>query len=418
MPAPAPHRWWPSGHCRSLAVTLLLVAPPLLSAASPPAAAAAEPPVTYTIQATTLSGLGALAAGDLSAGGMMRLLMGGAPPSSARTLELSLEAPGPAPGALRAEHRVPEGLRLGPVLPLVPPLAAAAEPGNPTPGSPPERPQGRLLLFHGCADQADGQQPQVVSLERLLPDQQALARRLASMGGLRAQADGLRSGATVLGRWPNAETRGSGAVPAGASLVGAHTVSGGTTPTLNFSLDSRHDFLAPVELAITAAGGASLLRWQPVAGAEGYLALVAGAGRQEGDLVIWTSSSRPWGDTPFVGLSTLSGGLQPSSGAAGQEKGKSQAGAPALLPLSQTSCAVSAQAMQAMQAGVLTFVAPAVPQRLQEPGVSPGWQVQVERQSLLIQPLMEGMPLEMPARQEERAPAGGGGTFNLFKGLF
>lgn len=409
MPAPAPHRWWPSGRCRSLAVTLLLVAPPLLTAASPRAAAAAEPPLTYTIRASTLSGLGALAAGDLSAGGMMRLLMGGAPPSSARTLELSLEAPGPAPGVPRAEHRVPEGLRLGPVLPLVPPLAAAAEPGSPPAASPPQRPQGRLLLFHGCAEQAGGQQPQVVSLERLLPDQQALARRLASMGGLRAQADGLRSGATVLGRWPNAETMGSGAVPAGASLVGAHTVSGSTTPTLNFSLDSRHDFLAPVELAITAAGGASLLRWQPVAGAEGYLALVAGAGRQEGDLVVWTSSSSPWDDNPFVGLSSLS---------AGQEKGKSQAGAPALLPLSQTSCAVSAQAMQAMQAGVLTFVAPAVTQRLQEPGVSPGWQVQVERQSLLIQPVMEGMPVEMPARQEERSPAGGGGTFNLFRGLF
>ncbi|EDY37817.1 conserved hypothetical protein [Cyanobium sp. PCC 7001] len=370
--------------------------------------------MTYTIQATTLSGLGALAAGDLSAGGMMRLLMGGAPPASVRTLDLTLRAPGPASGVPRAEHRVPEGLRLGSVLPLVTPPITAVDPDTPGTGSRPESPEGRLLLFNGCAEQATGDQPQVISLERLLPDQQALARRLASMGGLRAQADRLRSGATVLGRWPNTETRGSGAsgaVPTGASLVGAHTVSGSYAPTLNFSLDSRHDFLAPVELQISDAAGASLLRWQPVSGAEGYLALVAGAGRQEGDLVIWTSSSRPWGDNPLLGLATLSSGQAGGSPAAGQE------GGPGLMPASQTSCAVSAQAMQALQAGVLTFVAPAAPQRLQEPGVSPAWQVQVERQSLLIQPLMEGMERIAPAQEQER-PEGGGGPFNLFKGIF
>jgi hypothetical protein len=335
----------------------------------------------------------------------MRLLMGGAPPSYARTLDLTLQAPGPAPGVPRAEHRVPEGLRLGSVLPLVTPLIAAVDPDSPETGSRPESPEGRLLLFNGCGEQAGAEQPPVISLERLLPDQQALAQRLASMGGLRAQADRLRSGATVLGRWPNAETRGSGAsgaVPTGPSLVGAHTVSGSYAPTLNFSLDSRHDFLAPVELQISDAAGASLLRWQPVSGAEGYLALVAGAGRQEGDLVIWTSSSQPWGDNPLLGLAMLSSG---------------QEGEPGLLPASQTSCAVSAQALQALQAGVLTFVVPAAPQRLREPGVSPAWQVQVERQSLLIQPLMEGMQFTAPAEEKER-PEGGGGPFNLFKGIF
>jgi hypothetical protein len=372
--------------------------------------AAAEPPVTYTIQATTLSGLGALAAGGLSADGMMRLLMGGAPPSSARTLDLSLEVPGPATAGTLAEHRVPEGLRLGSVLPLVIPPRAAAAGDSAEPGRPPDPPEGRLLLFHGCAEQAQGEQPLVISLESLLPDQQALARRLASMGGPRAQAERLRSDATTVARWPNADPvmdGASGAVPAGASLVGAHSVSGSSTPTLAFSLDSRHDFLAPVDLRITAAGGASLLRWQPVAGAEGYMALVAGAGRQEGDLVIWTSSSRPWGENPLLGLAALS---------AGRPNG--EAGEAALMPPSQTSCAVSAQAMQAMQAGMLTFVAPAAPQRVLEPGAVPGWQVQVERQALLIQPLMEGMALQEPAGQEEPPEAGGGGPFNLFKGLF
>jgi hypothetical protein len=386
-----------------------------VAAAEPPAAAAVEPSVTYTIQATTLSGMGALAAGDLSAGGMMRLLMGGAPASYARTLDLTLRAPGPASAVPRAEHRVPEGLRLGGTLPLVTPPITAADPDTPRTGSRPESPKGRLLLFHGCAEQAGGEQPQVISLERLLPDQQALALRLASMGGLRAQAEQLRSGAVVLGRWPNAETRGSGAsgaVPTGASLVGAHTVSGSYAPTLNFSLDSRHDFLAPVELQISDAAGASLLRWQPVSGAEGYLALVAGAGRQEGDLVIWASSRQPWGDNPLLGLATLSSGQAGSSRAGGQE------GSAGLMPASQTSCAVSDEAMQAMQAGVLTFVASAAPQRLQEPGASPAWRVRVERQSLLIQPLMEGMQFTAPSQEKERREGGGGGPFNLFKGLF
>jgi hypothetical protein len=76
--------------------------------ALPSLAAAAEPPEHDTLQATIFSGLGALAAGDLSAGAMMQPLMGG----SERSLELTLEAFTPGSGPPRAEHRVPAGLGL------------------------------------------------------------------------------------------------------------------------------------------------------------------------------------------------------------------------------------------------------------------------------------------------------------------
>lgn len=177
----------------------------------------------------------------------------------------------------------------------------------------------------------------------------------------------------------------------GGSLVGAHTVSGSSTPTIAFTLDSRHDFLNPVQLQITPAGAAWRLRWQPVAGAQGYLAVAAAPGRQEDDLVIWTSSARTWGEDPLQDLATLLGGAA-TGAAAGDEM-------EVLMPPSQTDCAVSAEARQAMQAGVLTFLAPAAPQRRQAAGAAPAWRVQVERQALHLHPLMENLHGE-PARRD------------------
>lgn len=91
--------------------------------ALPSLAAAAEPPEHDTLQATIFSGLGALAAGDLSAGAMMQPMMGG----SERSLELTLEActpalalPGRSSGVLRGSG--------WPVLPLVTPASASPDP--------------------------------------------------------------------------------------------------------------------------------------------------------------------------------------------------------------------------------------------------------------------------------------------------
>ncbi|MDM7953223.1 MAG: hypothetical protein QUV07_08425 [Cyanobium sp. CZS 25K] len=62
-------------------------------------------------------------------------------------------------------------------------------------------------------------------------------------------------------------------------------------------MGSGNDFLAPVKLASTPAGGAQRLSWSAIPTALGYQATATGMGRQEGDIVMGTSSELPMADS-------------------------------------------------------------------------------------------------------------------------
>ncbi|MCP9784796.1 hypothetical protein KBZ04_00845 [Cyanobium sp. N5-Cardenillas] len=368
---------------------------PVLAATPKAGAAPAAPVATYGMEAVTSSGMGAMAMGGAD---IMRMMMSGRPAmnSTSRQLELRLQAPGKVANP-SAEHRIPPAMALGTALPL--------RSGNDSPGQPGQwqdkdipEPKGRLLIYRGCAESAGAGQPEIITLKGLLPDQ-----RRQTLEGLRRLATAPAAGGAPLtsGRWPSGEE--AQAVPPQASLVGNHVVTSNYAPEIRFPVGSGHDFLAPVKLTSTPAGGAQRLSWPTIPTALGYQATATGMGRQEGDIVMWTSSELPMAD------SGVPDALRAPEAARLVQRG-------VLLAPERTTCAVSAQAMAAMGAGMVTFTAYGDTLLLSSHQGSAAWRLSLERRSTATHLLGEGMEgLDPVSGDGKEAPAQKGGGFNLFK---
>jgi hypothetical protein len=152
-------------------------------------------------------------------------------------------------------------------------------------------PRGRLLLFWGCGERAPAGQPLVLDFSKMAkgqvpPDLHAQALTMAEEW--RISQDATRT----YGEWPNAKD--SKPVPANASLLGAHKVTGTYTPDIAFTLDQ--DFMAPIALTSRALpSGAYAMSWNAVNAATGYYAWAfsarQGLGGEAADMVWWTSSA-------------------------------------------------------------------------------------------------------------------------------
>jgi hypothetical protein len=254
------------------------------------------------------------------------------------------------------------------------------------------------LIYRGCAESAGAGQPEIITLQGLLPEQ----RRLA-LEGLRRVATSPGAGGAPLtsGRWPSGNE--PPAVPLQASLVGSHVVASNYAPEIRFQVESSHDFLAPVKLTTTAAGGGQRLSWQTIPTPIGYQAMATGMGRQEGDIVLWTSSEAPWAD------SSVPGELRAPAAARLVQRG-------VLLAPERTTCSVSAQAMAAMRMAMLTFTAYGDTLLLGSAKGTPAWQLSLERRSTALLPLGEGLEgLDPGTGAGKEEPAKKDGGFHLFK---
>ncbi len=368
---------------------------PVLAATPKAGAGPAAPVATYGMEAVTSSGMGAMAMGGAD---IMRMMMGGRPAmnSTSRQLELRLQAPGKV-ASPSAEHRIPPAMAMGTALPL--------RSGNDTPGQPGQwqdkdipEPKGRLLIYRGCAESADAGQPEIITLKGLLPEQ-----RRQALEGLRRLATSPTAGGAPLtsGRWPSGEE--AQAVPLQASLVGSHVVASNYAPEIRFQVEGSHDFLAPVTLTTTAGGGGGQrLGWRTIPTALGYQAMATGLGRQEGDIVMWTSSEVPWAD------SSVPGDLRAPAAARLVQRG-------VLLAPERTTCSVSAQAMAAMRMAMLTFTAYGDTLLLNSAKGAPAWRLSLERRSTAMRPLGEGLEGLDPGAGEGKEEPKKQGGFNLFK---
>ncbi len=264
------------------------------------AAPAGVPVAVYWVSAQTSTG--AIAAmmgadGRPSRQAIIAMAMGGGvgPDAVQHSLHLQLGSqrqPGAAPFA---EHDPPRGLGVGPSLPLVTseaPPGGAAQDETPRPPPQFQRPNGRLLIYWGCAEHAGPGQPAVLDLAKLAADPQSLAAMMRGLAPTPMQALSPRRFSTY-GEWPNAQ---SGApVPATGSLVGDHTVKSDYAPDIRFSLSPDQDFMGPLRLTgnTRLPSGAVRLAWTTVPTALGYFAAVIGAGSGQGGdtLVVWTSAN-------------------------------------------------------------------------------------------------------------------------------
>ncbi len=286
---------------RLLAATGLAAAAATLAIAPALSQSASQPVARYTMDAGTLSGMAAMGA---SAGGngrgpglgsIMNMMRGGNQVAHELVLRLGSTRT-PTGGAAAADHFMPAGAGLGASVPLVTPTPTPRGTATPERPGQQELPRGRLLLFWGCGEHAPAGQPVIIDFERM-------ARGEAPPGlyaqGLNLPEDWMieLANSTTYGDWPNA--RDSKAVPANASLLGAHRIAGNYSPEINFTL--AEDFMPALNPSgADMASGAVRLTWANLTQATGYYAWAIGAGGNDRDMVWWTSSTTQAFGGPFA----------------------------------------------------------------------------------------------------------------------
>lgn len=314
-------------------------------------ALAADQPVTgpvavYWMSAATTSGMGGLGGpggeGRPDPRAMMAMAFGGANPNTANhSLVLQLgSSRSPAGGIATAEHDPPEGLAVGPVLPLLSPRPQAAPAHEESePGPPPQfqQPHGRMLIFWGCGEHAGPGQPLVIDFANAATGGGQQFMALARGLDIRPMQPPSPGRNTTYGEWPNEEAQTSTGPT--SSLQGAHFIHGDYTPDIRFQLSPDQDFLAPFTLTTNEKSptGAGDLAWRAIGGAGGYFAtMVGGAGRDQ--VVMWTSSAS-----------------QASAFSLPDYLGNSEiarlVAARTLMPASQTQCYIPVEAMAAAGRG-------------------------------------------------------------------
>jgi hypothetical protein len=244
------------------------------------------PVARYDMRAGTLSGFAAMGGG---AGGALSMAFGGGGNKVQKELYLRLGSSSlPAKGAAKAEHFMPTGAKLGKSVQLATPKEERGYTDEL-----PQKPKGRILIFWGCGEHAPKGQPVVIDLSKLAAGQVPPGLWTSSI--IRDWGPSLTNSKTF-GRWPAEDRK---FVKSDSSLIGAHRVAGNYSPEIAFSL--TRDFMAPLSSSTAEqTSGASLLRWNAVPDATGYLAFLFGGkmgpGGEMGDMVMWTSSaSRQFG---------------------------------------------------------------------------------------------------------------------------
>lgn len=294
------------------------VASPVLS--QKPAAA----PARYTMDAGTASGMAAMAAGG---GGAMAMLRGqGNQP--VRELYLRLGSAQAPAGEAKADHFLPDGTRLGASVPLLTPRTASGS-REPYREGNMQMPKGRLLLFWGCGEKAGPGQPVVIDFAKMAQGQVPPGLYSAAVDAAEAWQVSAAN-ARTFGEWPN--ERNNKAVPANASLLGAHRVASNYAPEIAFTL--ADDFMPALQpVSRDAAGGAVALSWNALPTATGYYASAIATGKDGGnanDMVWWSSSSTQQFGGPMADW------LSPAAV-------RKLVAAKTVMPASQTSCTIPAE---------------------------------------------------------------------------
>ncbi len=269
---------------------VMIAASPALTQNSPP------PPVRYTIDAGTMSGMAAMGAGAANGGsggglGAAMAMMGGGGNQPAHELTLRIGSPRQADGPPKADHFMPQGAGLGASVPLnTPGPVGREEPAERLPNDM-QTPSGRLLLYWGCGETAGPGQPVVIDFSKLARGQ--IPQGLMAPALNLPEEWSIRQGnSTTYGWWANGHDGKS--LPANASLLGQHRIAGNYSPEINFNL--AQDFMPALRTTTRdLPGGAVALSWAALNEATGYYAWVMAmsdsGGGQPRDIVWWSSSA-------------------------------------------------------------------------------------------------------------------------------
>lgn len=207
------------------------------------------------------------------------------------------------PGTVTASQAIPQGARLGPTLPLLPP--PPLDPRETSPWDEPRPPgteQGRMpritiKYYWGCGAQVRPGQPQTASFDA--NTMQAYGRFINGRSEPDRGATSNRQSST----WPNRDSH--RVWPDNASLVGEHAVMGqGLPASLRFQLGAAQDFLPPMGLRSAGSPtGVLTLSWTNLTGASAYFVNAFGMevderrmgsdGPEEMTMILWSASETP-----------------------------------------------------------------------------------------------------------------------------
>ncbi len=238
-------------------------------------------------------GLSSLFGGSKSNGnifGNTRLAM-----APGKWLDVSVRARG-NPSLSEATMTVPSGMNLSkPLLLNIPPPEKYDPPVREGEAIPPkyERTKGKMSLYWGCGDTIRAGQPRV------------LDAATATLADLERFFGTIRNSTTMGARseagypsWPNKDD--DRKVPESASMAGEHSFTGSGLPdSFKLTLGTNQEFMSPFNINKRPINGSTELSWQSVEGARGYFISAVGmggnksSGKDELDIVIWTSSQVP-----------------------------------------------------------------------------------------------------------------------------
>lgn len=380
----------------SLAVTAA-IALPVLAQRGP----TSGPVARYDMRAGTVSGMAAMGGGM---GGAMGMMLGRGGSRTQHELYLRLgSGRGPEKGAPKADHFMPPSAKLGKSVALVTPQDERVPEGFPEG----RRPKGRLLVFWGCGEHAPKGQPVVIDFAKLAAGQAPAGLWTSTI--IRDWGP-TKANSKTFGRWPAEDGK---FVKADSSLLGAHRIAGNYAPEIGFTLSK--DFMGALTSSTgSLPSGATLLRWNALSDATGYLATLMGgkmSGQGEmGDMVMWTSSaSRQFGGG-------LTDWLSPAQ-VAGLVKDRT------LLAPSVTTCTIPAEVRAAapdFRMGTLSAFGPeesfAYPPRPADPKAAWNleWTARVRHRSMTSWMDMAGMagmagqdPNQTPPPNDKCKPKGG-----------
>ena len=296
------------------------------------------PKATYAMDVSTMSGMGM---GAMMGGGLGSLLGGGGGDNYMLDLRLTSATPSPQQPE-KGEHFFVPTAKMGKSVPLV--GDAPGKPAKPDRDYDPrmEKPKGRMLMFWGCNTKAPKGQPFIIDFAKM-PTAQMPAGMPAQMREYQAATAARDANAAW---WPNGA---NGKQPkSGSSLRGEHRVTSGFTPEIKFAV--ANDYMASLKVDPREQLGAILLGWNAVPTATGYVAWAMGGmerAGQGGDMVMWTSANNR---ESGIGMDWLS----PAEAAR-------QIAAKNVMPPSQTTCAIPAEAKAAaggMMSGSMNAIGP------------------------------------------------------------
>lgn len=335
------------------------------------------PPTRYWMSVSTeKSGFPGMGPGSMGPGAIIGNIIGKGTGDAGKRLQLQVNSPKSVPGDPQATHDIPPGQNMGSTLPLLAPEIDRTE--RPEPEGRPgkiEKPKMRMIVYWGCSETVKPGQPYVIDTEKTSP---AEFGRVFQGRHVSAQNPPSPSGGKAYADWPNKKN--AKRVPSNSSLAGSHFVHGNYLPDIQFSIDSGHDFMAPVEFTSKRGSPAEsfYFQWNSIPTATGYFAAAMGHDQKTGTMIIWTSS-----DVRETGGSLMN--FLPNEDVRRLIRER------VVMSPSVTQCVVPKGIFKDAQGAIIQFIAYGDEMNVLYPTKpkDPIWAVKVRRKSTSMLPLME-----------------------------